>query len=67
MMRDFSIVSTAMGASLSEIKKTGWVGILSLFIGIAVAFFVGGILHRSERPLFGPRTCLEGNGIFLFL
>lgn len=42
MMRDFSIVSTAMGASLSEIKKTGWVGILSLFIGIAVAFFVGG-------------------------
>jgi malonate transporter MadM subunit len=42
MMRDFSIVSTAMGASLSEIKKTGWVGVLSLFIGIAVAFFIGG-------------------------
>jgi malonate transporter MadM subunit len=31
-----------MGASLSEIKKTGWVGVLSLFIGIAVAFFIGG-------------------------
>jgi malonate transporter MadM subunit len=44
MMRDFSIVSTAMGASLSEIKKTGWVGVLSLFVGIAVAFFVGGAI-----------------------
>jgi malonate transporter MadM subunit len=42
MMRDFSIVSTAMGASLSEIKKSGWVGALSLFIGSAVAFFIGG-------------------------
>ena len=44
MMRDFSIVSTAMGASLSEIKKTGWVGVLSLFVGIAVAFFFGGAI-----------------------
>ncbi len=44
MMRDFSIVSTAMGASLSEIKKSGWVGILSLFIGSAVAFFIGGAM-----------------------
>jgi len=43
-MRDFSIVSTAMGASLSEIKKTGWVGVLSLFVGIAVAFFIGGAI-----------------------
>jgi malonate transporter MadM subunit len=42
MMRDFSIVSTAMGASLSEIKKSGWVGVLSLFIGTVVAFFIGG-------------------------
>ncbi len=44
MMRDFSIVSTAMGASLSEIKKAGWLGILSLFIGITVSFFVGGFI-----------------------
>jgi malonate transporter MadM subunit len=42
MMRDFAIVSTAMGASFSEIKKAGFVGILSLFIGIIITFFIGG-------------------------
>lgn len=42
MMRDFAIVSTAMGASFSEIKKAGIIGVLSLFIGIIVAFLVGG-------------------------
>jgi malonate transporter MadM subunit len=42
MMRDFAIVSTAMGASFSEIKKAGIVGILSLFMGIIITFFVGG-------------------------
>ena len=42
MMRDFSIVATAMGASVTEIKKAGIAGILSLFIGILTAFFIGG-------------------------
>lgn len=42
MLRDFSIVATAMGASFTEIKRTGLVGILSLFIGVMLSFFVGG-------------------------
>lgn len=42
MMRDFSIVATAMGASYAEIKKTGLVGLLCLVIGTVLAFFVGG-------------------------
>lgn len=42
MMRDFAIVSTAMGASIQEIRKAGWIGIASLVIGICFAFFVGG-------------------------
>jgi malonate transporter MadM subunit len=42
MLRDFSIVSTALGASFAEIKKTGWVGFLSLVIGTVVAFLIGG-------------------------
>jgi malonate transporter MadM subunit len=41
MFRDFTIVSTAMGASFSEIKKSGAAGILSLFIGIILTFIVG--------------------------
>ena len=44
MMRDFSIVSTAMGASISEIKKTGWIGVISLLLGISAAFFIGGMI-----------------------
>jgi len=44
MLRDFTIVATAMGASLSELKKTGLAGILSLFIGVTVTFFVGGMI-----------------------
>ena len=42
MLRDFSIVSTALGASFTEIKKTGLVGLLSLVIGTVVAFILGG-------------------------
>ena len=41
MLRDFAIVATAMGASLTEIKRAGWVGVLSLLIGIFMAFLLG--------------------------
>ncbi len=44
MLRDFSIVSTAMGASISQIKKAGWIGFISLIIGITAAFFSGVLL-----------------------
>jgi len=42
MLRDFSIVSTAMGASFTEIKKTGLIGLLCLVLGTLVAFIIGG-------------------------
>jgi len=42
MLRDFSIVSTALGASFTEIKKTGLVGLLCLIIGTLTAFIIGG-------------------------
>lgn len=44
MMRDFSVVATAMGTNYSEIKKAGIAGITSLLIGVFVAFFVGGTI-----------------------
>lgn len=43
MFRDFAVVSTALGASLLVMKSTGWVGALSLFLGIVLSF-VGGAL-----------------------
>ena len=44
MFRDFAVVSTAMGASFSEIKKSGMVGILSLLVGVSGTFMAGAIL-----------------------
>lgn len=44
LLRDFSIVSTAMGASFIEIKKAGRTGIASLFIGVLLTFFLGGLI-----------------------
>ncbi len=44
MLRDFTIVSTAMGVSLSELKKTGLAGILSLLFGVTITFFIGGLI-----------------------
>jgi malonate transporter MadM subunit len=41
MFRDFAIVSTAFGASLLLMKKTGWIGIVSLFVGISFSFVSG--------------------------
>lgn len=44
MLRDFSIVATAMGASFTEIKRAGVAGIFSLFFGVILSFFVGGTI-----------------------
>lgn len=44
MFRDFAVVSTAMGASFDEIKKSGLIGVLSLFIGVAGTFVLGALL-----------------------
>ena len=44
MLRDFTIVSTAMGASFVLMKRTGFAGILSLFLGIVLTFIVGAII-----------------------
>jgi len=43
-LRDFAIVATSYGAKFSEIKKSGLVGIISLFIGVIMSFAVGSIV-----------------------
>ncbi|NOX99503.1 MAG: malonate transporter subunit MadM, partial [Verrucomicrobia bacterium] len=42
MLRDLAIVATAFGVRMEEFRKTGFSGILSLFVGILASFFVGG-------------------------
>ncbi len=43
-LRDFTIISTAHGAKLSEIKKSGLVGIISLILGVVLTFIVGALV-----------------------
>jgi malonate transporter MadM subunit len=44
MMRDFTVVSTAMGASINQIKKAGLIGAISLVLGVLMAFLFGSII-----------------------
>jgi malonate transporter MadM subunit len=44
MLRDFAIVSTAFAADLSSLKKAGYVGALSIVIGVILSFTIGGIV-----------------------
>lgn len=41
MFRDFSVVATAMGADLDQIKKAGPAGLVSLLVGVSFSFFLG--------------------------
>ena len=41
MLRDFSVVATAMGADLNKIKNAGLAGVVALFLGVFVTFFMG--------------------------
>ena len=40
-LRDFAIISTAYGASLKELKRSGLIGCLSLIVGVTFAFILG--------------------------
>lgn len=56
MLRDFAIVSTAMGVHLSELKRTGLGGVVSLAIGLTLPFVLGVIVgyafgYRSAEDL----------------
>ena len=44
MLRDFTVVATAMGADLDKIKHAGAAGAISLFVGVFVSFFFGAVV-----------------------
>ena len=41
MLRDFAIVATAFGVHLNELKQAGLAGVVSIFAGVVLSFFVG--------------------------
>jgi malonate transporter MadM subunit len=49
MFRDFAIVATAFGVKVSELKKAGTAGVVSIFAGVVVSFVVG----AAVAVLFG--------------
>ena len=55
MLRDYAIVSTAFGAKLTEMKKAGLAGAISLAVGIGFCFLVGAIVAYA----FGYRTAVD--------
>lgn len=67
MFRDFAIVSTAMGASFTEIKKTGWVGLLTLIVGTVIAFVVGGCIGYALGYRDAKSFATIGGGACTFI
>lgn len=49
MIRDFAITATAFGVQLSEIRKAGLSGVVSLLLGVALSFAVG----AAAAAIFG--------------
>ena len=54
-LRDYTIVSTAFGAKMSEIKKCGVIGFVALLVGIVFTFIIGAIVAYA----FGYRTAAD--------
>ena len=67
MLRDFSIVSTAFGASIDEIKKAGLPGILALFIGVVLAFIIGAIFAFAFGYTSAADMATIGAGAVTFI
>ncbi|KPM48812.1 malonate transporter subunit MadM [Jiulongibacter sediminis] len=64
MLRDFTVVATAMGADLSKIKSAGLAGVIALVAGVFVSFFLGvlvawalGYRDAVELTTIGAGAC----------
>ena len=55
MFRDFAIVATAFGADLDSISKAGWVGAMSVILGVVISFIVGVVV----AVLFGYKDAVS--------
>ena len=55
MLRNFTIVASSYGAKLSEVKKAGPGGFLSLFVGIASSYMMGAVVALA----FGYRDAVS--------
>lgn len=55
MLRDLAIVATAFGVRMEEFRKTGASGVISLFAGVFLSFFIGACVAYA----FGYRDAVS--------
>jgi len=67
MLRDFTIVSTAMGVSFEVVKKSGLVGFLSLPIGVIVSFVSGAAIAVAMGYTDAKSIATIGAGACTFI
>lgn len=67
MFRDFAIVSTAFGADLREIKKVGFVGVLSLVFGLITSWIAGVAIAYAFGYTSVVDLCTIGAGVATFV
>lgn len=46
-LRDFTIIASSFGASITEVKKCGWACPVSLIVGVVSAYIIGAIVAVS--------------------
>lgn len=67
MLLNYGIVSTAMGVRFKEIKKVGFAGILSLFVGVFAAYLVGSLVAYVLGYRDPVEVCTIASGTTGFL
>lgn len=67
MLRDFTIVATAMGASLYLIKRSGLLGLVSLLAGIGLFFIVGVLIALAWGFRDAASICTIGAGACTYI
>ncbi|MCH6232365.1 malonate transporter subunit MadM [Cognataquiflexum rubidum] len=67
MFRDFAIVATAIGASFYLVRKAGLLGMISLFFGIGLFFFMGVLLAYAWGYRDAASLCTIGAGACTYI
>lgn len=67
MLRDFTIVATALGASFTLMKRTGVAGIVALLLGVFVTFAMGALCAYSMGYTDSKSLTTIGAGACTFI
>ena len=67
MLLNYGIVSTAMGVRFKEIRKVGFAGVLSLFVGVFTAYTVGAVVAYALGYHDAVEVCTIASGTTGFL